>query len=107
MIGERSQNPPASVPMGDYLSWIRGNDVTATVPGAGAAKNLFYQINSAAGFYTTGSNNLNNLAMGSNHAGGANFAMGDGSVRFIGQDIDFFIYIANGTVLGKEIAPLP
>jgi prepilin-type N-terminal cleavage/methylation domain-containing protein/prepilin-type processing-associated H-X9-DG protein len=107
MIGERSQNPPSSVPMGDYLSWIRGNDVTATVPGAGAAKNLFYQINSAAGFYTTGSNNLNNLAMGSNHAGGANFAMGDGSVRFIGQDIDFFIYIANGTVLGKEIAPLP
>jgi prepilin-type N-terminal cleavage/methylation domain-containing protein/prepilin-type processing-associated H-X9-DG protein len=107
MIGERSQNPPASLTNGDYLSWIRGNDLTAPVPGAGAAKNLLYRINDPAGFFLSGSNNLNHLAMGSNHPAGANFAFGDGSVRFVNQDIDYFNYLALGTVLGKEIVTLP
>ena len=69
LAGERSQNPPASLPNGDYLSWIRGNDLIATVPGAGAAKNLLYGINDPAGFFN--GSNLNNLAMGSNHPAGA------------------------------------
>jgi prepilin-type processing-associated H-X9-DG protein len=105
LIGERSQNPPASLANGDYLSWIRGNDLTATVPGAGAAKNLLYRINDPNGFFN--GSNLNNLAMGSNHPAGANFAFGDGSVRYVNQEIDLLNYYALGTVLGKEIVTLP
>ena len=106
MVGERSQDPPASVPNGDYLSWIRGSDLTATPPGPGAAKNLVYGINDPLGFYTTGSNNLSSLAMGSNHAGGANFGFGDGSVRFINQNVNSAALIAAATIRGKEVLPL-
>jgi prepilin-type N-terminal cleavage/methylation domain-containing protein len=105
MIGERSMHPPASLPNGDYLSWIRGNDLSASTPGAGAAKNLTYGINDPAGFFS--GTNLNDLAMGSNHSQGTNFALGDGSVRFINQSIAQSIYLAGATVIGKEVATLP
>jgi len=46
--------------------------------------------------------------MGSNHAGGgANFALGDGSVRFITNQINLNIYIAASSINGKEVAPIP
>jgi prepilin-type N-terminal cleavage/methylation domain-containing protein/prepilin-type processing-associated H-X9-DG protein len=107
MIGERSMNMPPGV-NNDYLSWIRGNDLSSstTPQGAGAAKNLTYPINSPQGFYN-GSNNLNDLAMGSNHTQGANFAFGDGSVRFISQEVDFYTYLAAASVAGKEVLALP
>ena len=43
----------------------------------------------------------------SNHPGGAIFAMGDASVHFITEDIDFQLFNALGTRAGKEIAQLP
>jgi prepilin-type N-terminal cleavage/methylation domain-containing protein len=104
MIGERSQNVPQGIlPSGlesDYLSWIRGNN-----GGSGATKNIVYPINSPLGFYN--GSNLNDLAMGSNHTQGANFALGDGSVRFINQNVDLSIYIASASINGKEIATVP
>src|SRR5262245_1365782 len=36
------------------------------------------------------------------HTNGANFAMGDGSVRFIAQSIDYRLYNALGTRAGSE-----
>ena len=39
--------------------------------------------------------------------GGASFAMGDGSVRFFNESIDFKLYNALGTRAGGEVAPLP
>ena len=36
------------------------------------------------------------------HPGGANFAMGDGSVRFENEAIDYFLYNALGTRAGEE-----
>jgi len=104
MIGERSANPPPT-PGNDYLSWVRGNDWTASPAGSGATKNILYGINSSAGFYS--GTNMNDLSMNSNHIGGANFALGDGSVRFINQSIDLSTYIAAATVNGKEAIPLP
>jgi prepilin-type N-terminal cleavage/methylation domain-containing protein/prepilin-type processing-associated H-X9-DG protein len=45
---------------------------------------------------------VNNLPFGSLHAGGANFAMGDGSVRFINESIDLNTYLAYGSRNGDE-----
>jgi type II secretory pathway pseudopilin PulG len=41
-------------------------------------------------------------ALSSRHVGGAHFALGDGSVRFVGQDIDRKLYEALGTINGNE-----
>jgi prepilin-type N-terminal cleavage/methylation domain-containing protein/prepilin-type processing-associated H-X9-DG protein len=41
------------------------------------------------------------------HNGGANFVMGDGSVRFITEFIDYRLYNAIGTRAGKEAVEMP
>jgi prepilin-type N-terminal cleavage/methylation domain-containing protein/prepilin-type processing-associated H-X9-DG protein len=44
----------------------------------------------------------NNLPFGSFHSGGANFSYGDGSVRFMPDDIDIGVYLALGSRNGGE-----
>ncbi|HEX6962997.1 MAG TPA: DUF1559 domain-containing protein, partial [Lacipirellula sp.] len=46
---------------------------------------------------------VNNLPFGSFHQGGANFAFGDGSVRFINEDVDVETYLAYGSRNGDEV----
>ncbi|MGQ9575910.1 MAG: DUF1559 domain-containing protein [Thermoguttaceae bacterium] len=47
-------------------------------------------------------------AFASLHPGGSNFALADGSSRFISRGIDIRIYLAMGTIAGKEaITPPP
>ncbi len=43
----------------------------------------------------------------SRHPGGANFAMGDGSVQFLSETIDFRLFNALGTRAGGEAASVP
>ena len=52
----------------------------------------------------TASGVLMELSFGSDHAGGAFFVMGDGSVQFLSEAIDFQIYRALCTRNGGEIA---
>jgi len=61
-----------------YRSWIRGWDSDLSgVPNAG--KNIKFAINSTD--YTPG--NFNHVSLASNHPGGVNIAMCDGSVRYL------------------------
>ncbi len=46
---------------------------------------------------------VNDLPFASFHTGGANFSFGDGSIRFIGDDIDTDLYLALGSRNGEEI----
>jgi len=50
---------------------------------------------------------FNDMWFGSDHPGGASFAMCDGSVHFISETIDFTLYGDLGTIAGGEVAPLP
>ena len=43
----------------------------------------------------------------SKHPGGANMLMGDGSVHFFPETIDFRLYNALGTREGGEVAAVP
>ncbi len=48
----------------------------------------------------------NNYSFASRHTGGANFGLGDGSVRFISDSIDTALYRAYATISGGEVATL-
>ncbi|TWT95800.1 Fimbrial protein precursor [Botrimarina colliarenosi] len=50
---------------------------------------------------------LNNLPFGSNHSGGANFALADGSVHFVTDSIDFTLLGDLATIAGGEVSQLP
>jgi prepilin-type N-terminal cleavage/methylation domain-containing protein/prepilin-type processing-associated H-X9-DG protein len=98
MVGELSWSLPVGAP-NHYISWIRGN-----TNGAGAAKNITYPINSLTLLNGTNTNDIN---MGSNHTGGANFAFGDGSVRYIKQNINLDTYKSLATIAGREPFQVP
>jgi prepilin-type processing-associated H-X9-DG protein len=48
----------------------------------------------------------NNYGFASRHTGGGNFGLGDGSVRFISDNIDTLTYRAMATVSGGEVNTL-
>jgi prepilin-type N-terminal cleavage/methylation domain-containing protein len=97
MVAERSMFlPPGQT--NDYRTWIRGNN-----GGSGATKNVTYPINST--FYS-GGNNFNDISFGSNHPGGCQFALGDGSVRFIAETIDLGLYKCLASLRHGEVAQL-
>jgi prepilin-type N-terminal cleavage/methylation domain-containing protein len=110
MLGEISLTLPVNMPgtttaqPNQYRSWIRGNTTSTGANGSGTTKNVRYPINST--FYN-GSNNFNEISFGSHHPGGAQFALGDASVRFISQTIDLLIYQASASMNQKENATLP
>lgn len=96
LIGEMSMMLPSG--LNQYRTWIRGN-----TGGSGATKNVRFPINST--FYN-GSTNFNDISFGSNHTGGAQFALSDGSVRFVAQTIDLPLYIAWASINSGEVAPM-
>ncbi|MEW4562446.1 DUF1559 domain-containing protein [Bremerella sp. JC770] len=50
---------------------------------------------------------FNHLPFTSRHPGGVNFAIADGSVRFVPETINFDTYCAAATINGGETLPLP
>jgi prepilin-type N-terminal cleavage/methylation domain-containing protein len=95
MVGELSMMIPSGQ-ANHYRSWVRGNN-----GGSGATKNVTYPINST--FYT-GGNNFNDISFGSNHPGGCQFTMGDGSVQFLNESINLNVYKALASRASGEVA---
>ena len=52
-------------------------------------------------------NNKYNLSPGSDHAGGAHFGLGDGSVQFLSTSIDSDVFALLGSMADKTAAQLP
>jgi hypothetical protein len=78
-----------------YRAWTRGWDGNAS----SSAKNVVNAINAQA--YT--SNNFNDVSFGSEHPGGAQFLMGDGSIHFINENVSMPIYYSTASMNGGEV----
>ena len=82
------------------------------------SKNIRYPINSdpmAVGYYVKDTDapagaaktvEYNDFWFGSDHPGGTNFALADGSVRYIGEEIEFDLYCELSTIAGGEVSKL-
>jgi prepilin-type N-terminal cleavage/methylation domain-containing protein/prepilin-type processing-associated H-X9-DG protein len=67
---------------GSYRSWVRGISWNGDSTGA---KNVQNAMNTVR---YNGSSNFNSISLGSNHSGGCNGGMADGSARFFSKTID-------------------
>jgi prepilin-type N-terminal cleavage/methylation domain-containing protein len=109
LVGELSWNGNKN----GYRNWAMGTRSNF----AGNAKNVVFGINEVPWTNDPGALTgtkyagfphriLGGISFGSNHTGGAQFALGDGSVRFISESIDLRLYkglasMAGGEVLGE------
>lgn len=83
-----------------YRAWPRGYVWNSD---GGASKNV---QNAMRTVKYNGSNNFNNISMGSNHPAGCNIALGDGSVRFINESADLNnVLLPLASRLGGEVIP--
>lgn len=80
-----------------YRTWHRGCDGTACA----SAKNILNGLNTTP-YISTAPANFNEVSFGSQHPGGAQFAVSDGSVRFLSETVDLALYKAAADCAGKE-----
>ncbi len=80
--------------------WPESRDIT----------NRYGNNTAGSGCWTPGSlygDQMCKRAFGSNHSGGANFGMCDGSVRFVSGSVDMNVLSGMATIQGGEVANLP
>ena len=81
----------------DGADWVRGMGLGGTANGMASCRNVQNAINTPYnGIY-------NDISFGSQHTGGAQFVMGDGSVRFMTASIDLIIYKSTASRDGGEV----
>ena len=85
-----------------FRNWVRGCDASASDHIA-SSRNIANSINTLV---PAGSSTFNDIAMSSHHPGGANFALCDGSIRFLSQNIDLGTYKAVASRDGAETRTL-
>jgi prepilin-type N-terminal cleavage/methylation domain-containing protein/prepilin-type processing-associated H-X9-DG protein len=96
MVAEMSWDSPFGT---RYRSWLRGGEAGGCY--CVGARNATNAINS--GIKGNLIAQFNEVPMGSMHPGGANFALGDGSVRFIQESISITTYRALASRNGGEV----
>ncbi len=96
VIGEVSARWNAAILESDGADWVRGMGVGGTGNGMASCRNVQNAINTPYnGIY-------NDISFSSQHTGGAQFVMGDGSVRFVTAAIDLVIYKSTASRDGGE-----
>jgi len=98
-------------------SWMKSNAIRfwcrsiVAPPNAGAgsadhtmgnARNIDFAINAVP--FNSGTVKFNDTSFGSDHTGGAHFLIGDGTVRFLSQNMDIGIYKSLASRSGSEVA---
>jgi prepilin-type N-terminal cleavage/methylation domain-containing protein/prepilin-type processing-associated H-X9-DG protein len=100
--GSTSVNPGSGI----FPLWAGANNNGSCngLQGAGAVVRFVdtapYNLNSKIG--TAGTLSATDMTFGSQHTGGANFLLGDGSVRFVNDGVDAQVYKAYGSRNGGE-----
>ncbi|MDY0168939.1 MAG: DUF1559 domain-containing protein [Thermoguttaceae bacterium] len=79
-----------------FRSWIRGPSSTGN-EAHGSCKNVAYPINPGA---TLG--RFNDAGFGSQHPGGTQFLLADGSTHFVSESINFDVYLSTASRDGGE-----
>ncbi|MEW4452999.1 DUF1559 domain-containing protein [Bremerella sp. JC817] len=98
VIGERFEGE---------TSWVAGTSNSIGWPcDAAAFKNLEYSIN-FCGPNESCSSYANSRPFSSNHPGGAQFALGDGSISFLPETTDFDVLLSLASRSGNEPVSLP
>ncbi|QEL17958.1 DUF1559 domain-containing protein [Limnoglobus roseus] len=93
MVGEVSVKWNSNILESDGADWVRGMSGN----GMAGCRNVQNAINTPyTGVY-------NDISFGSPHNGGAQFAMGDGSVRFVQATVDLVVLKATASMDGGEI----
>ena len=99
-------NPLTATPLTSKwgFSWVMGENCCTLYNHVGLPNSYTC---GGTGFPGTMSNMAMQVAPGSNHPTGVNVCMGDGSVRFVTENIDLLIWRAMGTRRGAEAMNLP
>ena len=83
-----------------YRTWVRGH-IKYTMSGC---KNVVSPIGLK---FMSKEDDFNDLSLGSDHVGGTHVLGGDGSVRFLSDTIDLYLYKALASIDGGEVAEFP
>ena len=85
-----------------YRPWTQGMNTNTNGAAIYSCKNVFKKIG-RSGFRGNNADRFNDVAFGSNHEGGTQFLLADGTVRFVSENIDFGLYQALATRQEGEV----
>jgi prepilin-type N-terminal cleavage/methylation domain-containing protein len=91
--GMNATEATTAVPLNSYLRVYRNTNPRSSYYGNATTFAPFWDWN-------------NNYSYASQHPGGGQFALGDGSVRFVSETVSLSVYRAMGTMNGGEIVTL-
>lgn len=92
-IGEISGEPNPAFANSSFRPWTQGASNDSAGGALYSSKNVAKQISRYSGWQSGNSTRLfNDVSFSSQHVGGTHFMMGDGSVKFVSENIDFNLY---------------